>query len=162
MYHKECKKINWNFSGIQSYDPRTIESEREVRKIINLQNIANNLPEAFTDYRGVIKSHNPTINIPERVEIPTQDLPNQNKRGGSMVTKDKTPKHHPQKQRTDTSKTVNVNQHQADRHQLDIESPNNMDVQWVHHIPSINVHANISARTSENLDFNTLGNIDES
>jgi hypothetical protein len=62
---------------------------------MNLQNIANNLPEAFTDYKGVIKSHNPAINVPERVEIPTQNLPNKNKRGRSMVTKDKTPKQHP-------------------------------------------------------------------
>jgi hypothetical protein len=47
MYHNECQEINWNASGIQSYDPCTIESECEVQKIINLQNIANNLLEAL-------------------------------------------------------------------------------------------------------------------
>ena len=81
MYHNECQKINWNAPGIQSFDPHTIETEREVQKIINLQNIAHNLPEAFTNYKGVTKSHNPAVNVPERVEVPTQNLPNQNKRG---------------------------------------------------------------------------------
>jgi hypothetical protein len=57
-----------------------------------LQSIANNLLEAFTDDKGVIKSHNPAVNIPERVEISNQNLPNQNKRGRNMLTKDKTPK----------------------------------------------------------------------
>jgi hypothetical protein len=64
---------------MQSYDPRTIECEREVQKIINLQNIANNLPEAFTDYKGITKSYNPAVNVPKRVGIPTQNLPNQNR-----------------------------------------------------------------------------------
>jgi hypothetical protein len=57
---------------------------------------------------------------------------------------------------------VNENQHHVDRHQLDIENLNNMDVQQIHHIPSTNVHTNICARTSENLDSNTLVNIEES
>jgi hypothetical protein len=47
-YQTECQEINWNTTGIQSYDPHTIESECEVQKIINLQNIGNNLPKAFT------------------------------------------------------------------------------------------------------------------
>jgi hypothetical protein len=75
-YQTECQEINWNTTGIQSYDPRTTESEHEVQKIINLQNIANNLPKAFVHYKGVTKSHNPAANVPERVEIPTQELPN--------------------------------------------------------------------------------------
>jgi hypothetical protein len=79
MYHKECKEINWDASDIQSYDPHTIESELQVQKIINLQNIANNLPEAFTDYKGITKSYNPAVNVPKRVGIPTQNLPNQNR-----------------------------------------------------------------------------------
>jgi len=127
-----------------------------------LQNIANNLLEAFTDYKGVTKSHNPAVNVPGRVEIPTQSLLNKNKRWRSMVAKDKTPKQHPWKQRKDTSKMVNANQHHVDRHILDTENPNNMDVQQIHHISSTNVHANINARTLEDPDSNILGNIEES
>ena len=55
--------------GSQSLDPCTNESELEVQKIINLQNIANNLPDAFTDYKGVTKSNVSTMNVPERVDV---------------------------------------------------------------------------------------------
>jgi hypothetical protein len=81
MYHNECQEINWNASSIRSYDPHSIESELEVQKITNLQNIANNLPEAFSDYKGVTESYNHVVNVPETVEILTQNLPNKNKRG---------------------------------------------------------------------------------
>jgi hypothetical protein len=39
-------------------------------RLINLQNIVNNLPDAFTDYKSVTKSWNPMVNAPERVEVP--------------------------------------------------------------------------------------------
>src|SRR6266498_295132 len=93
MYQTKCQDIEWNASGIQSLDPRTKESELEVQRIIHLQNIANNLPDTFTDLKSVSKSHNPIVNIPERVAIPIKvtQLPNQNKRGRSMVTRDKAP-----------------------------------------------------------------------
>jgi hypothetical protein len=71
-YQKECPKIDWNAHGISSSDPRTQETELQVRKIINLQHIANNLPDSFTDCKGVTKSYNPAINAPERVEVPTK------------------------------------------------------------------------------------------
>jgi hypothetical protein len=77
-------KINWDDKSILSSDPRTKETELQVQKIINLQNIANNLPDAFTDYKSVTKSWNPTVNVPERVEVPkkTTHAPSVVKRGG--------------------------------------------------------------------------------
>jgi hypothetical protein len=85
--HNKCREIDWNVEGIQSMDPRTNESELEVQRVINLQNIANNLPDAFTDYKGVPKSHVPAMNAPERVEIPkTTQL---SKRGRNLEKKDK-------------------------------------------------------------------------
>jgi hypothetical protein len=161
-YQTEWKEINWNTTSIQSYDPRTIESECEVQKIINLQNIVNNLPEAFTNYKGVTKSHNPAANVPERVEIPTQELPNQNKRGRGTATKDNAIQKSPGKTRKVTSTIVNADQHQVDKHQLDIINPNNMDVQQIHHIPSTSAQNNRSARTSEDPDSIVVGNHDES
>src|SRR6185312_7716468 len=50
----------------------------------------------------------------------------------------------------------------VDRHQLDIVNPNNMDIQEIYHIPSTNARTNTSARTSEDPDSNSLGNIEES
>jgi hypothetical protein len=37
-----------------------------------LQNLANNLPDAFSDYKGVTKSLRPARNVPERVEVPNK------------------------------------------------------------------------------------------
>jgi hypothetical protein len=74
LNNKECREIEWSASSIQSLDPRTIETELEVQRIIHLQNLANNLPDAFTDIREVSKLHIPTENAPERVEIPLQGM----------------------------------------------------------------------------------------
>ena len=48
--------------------------------------MANNLPDAFTNIRGVSKSHIPAANAPERVEIPMEginssQIPNPRKMG---------------------------------------------------------------------------------
>jgi hypothetical protein len=67
---KECGKIEWNATRMQSLDPRTSESELEVRRIIHLQGLANELPDAFTDHKRVTRSHIPAVNAPERVQVP--------------------------------------------------------------------------------------------
>jgi hypothetical protein len=68
-YHSECQEINWDDKFILSSDPRIKETKLQVQKIINLQNIANNLPDALTDYKGVTKSWNHVVNAPERVDV---------------------------------------------------------------------------------------------
>jgi hypothetical protein len=83
-YHLECQEINWDDKSILSSDPHTKETELQVQKILNLQNIANNLPDAFTDYKSVTKSWNPTVNEHERMEVPKKmtHTPSVVKRGG--------------------------------------------------------------------------------
>jgi hypothetical protein len=83
---KECREIEWTASSIRSLDPRTKDTELEVHRIINLQQLANNLPDAFTNIRGLSKSHIPAANALERVEIPLEGMnstqvPNPRKRG---------------------------------------------------------------------------------
>jgi hypothetical protein len=56
--HKQCHEINWDDIAISNNHPRTSESELQVQKLISLQHIANNTPDAFTDYKGVTKSYN--------------------------------------------------------------------------------------------------------
>lgn len=63
---KEYRKIEWSASSIQSLDPRTKDTELEVQRIINPQQLPNNLPDAFADIRGVSKSHIPAGNAPEK------------------------------------------------------------------------------------------------
>jgi hypothetical protein len=68
-----------------------------------LQNAANNLPDAFTDYNDVMQSWNPTVNAPERVEVPkkTTPTPSTKKRGRTETTrKDTTSKKRLRKEKT--------------------------------------------------------------
>jgi hypothetical protein len=69
------QEINWDDKSILSSDPCTKETELQVQKIIELQQIASNLLDAFTDYKGVTKSLNPTANAPCRVEVLIKTTP---------------------------------------------------------------------------------------
>ena len=72
---EKCRKIIWQTEGIAAYDPRTSEANGEVQKIIDLQKLANNLPDHFCHLKSVTKSHVPTRNAPERVEVPKEGTP---------------------------------------------------------------------------------------
>ena len=126
-----------------------------------MQHIANNLPEAFTDYKDVTKSSYPARNAPERVEVPNKNiqlLPLPKKRGRSMAA----PKDDAQTKRqripwTKSTKSVNTSQPKIGRHpKMDtnpISGPN----------PQLGsmVHPNTDPGTSEHPDSTVLGN-DES
>ena len=72
LYQKECQKIDWNVEGISFSDPCTTKTKLQVQRIIDLQNIANNLPDTFSNYKGVTKSLHPARNVLERVEVPNK------------------------------------------------------------------------------------------
>lgn len=55
-------------SGISS-NLRTSESKLQIQKIIVLQDLANNLLDSFTNYKGVIKVSIPTRDVLERVKV---------------------------------------------------------------------------------------------
>jgi hypothetical protein len=82
------------------------------------------LPNAFTDYKGVTKSWNSTVNVPERVKVPkkTTQTPSIVKRGRVAQTKkDKAPNKSTRKEKMrPLQKAVNVSQHVVDRHLVDI------------------------------------------
>jgi hypothetical protein len=121
-YHSKCQEINLDDKSIISSDPCTKETKLQVQKIINLQNVANNLTDAFTDYKGVTKSWNPTVN--EKVEVPMKPTQASSvvKRGRVIQTKkDNAPNKHPRKEKTRSlQKIVNVSQLVVDRHLMDI------------------------------------------
>ena len=54
-------------------DPRTSQCELEVQRIIHLQNLANQLPDAFIDTKKVTKSHIPVANTPTRIDGSLKD-----------------------------------------------------------------------------------------
>ena len=121
MYQKECQEISWSAEGLQSLDPCTSEAELEVQRILNLQRLANNLPDAFTDHSRVKKSHIPAVNVPERVEIAPKAIdsnlgPTTRKRGRPLGARDKLPRRRPQKQISapDTSHLKSVEEAQPE------------------------------------------------
>ena len=81
-------------------DPPTNQRELEVQKIVHLHNLANQLPDAFTDTKRVTKSCIPAENVPSRVDIPKEQIDGnkmneprvQLKRGRPAGSKDKIPR----------------------------------------------------------------------
>ena len=63
----KSREITWQATGIHAHDPRTAETEREVQKIIDLQSLANQLPDHFSDLKTVTKSHVHARNASEMV-----------------------------------------------------------------------------------------------
>ena len=69
--HKQLEKeIDWNFLSRSHLDPRTNQYDQEIKKIIYLQNVSNQLPNAFTNLPRVTKSYVPAANAPVRVDVP--------------------------------------------------------------------------------------------
>ena len=116
--HLECPRHS-------PLDPRTLETE-QVQKIINLQHIANNLPETFIDYKGVTKSSYPARNAPERVEVPIKTIqpPLPKKRGRSTAApKDNATSKRSRISSAKSSKSVNPSQPQVGRHPIVNKNP---------------------------------------
>ena len=90
------REITWNASVMSHFDPRTNQSEMEVQMIIHLQNLANQLPDAFANTKKVTKSHVTAANTPARIDVPEGQLENESqkrlKRGRLFGSKDTTPR----------------------------------------------------------------------
>ena len=111
------KEIKWSVPSLLHLDPPTKQSELEVRRIMHLQNIANQLPDAFADTKMVTKSHIPAANTPARIEIPqnggtavdTRESGTRLKRGRPIGSKDKLPRKRKECEKHDTPKiTENI------------------------------------------------------
>ena len=153
LYQQECQEIDWNVEGISFSDPRTIETELQVQRIIDLQNIANNLPDAFSNYKGVTKSLHPARNVVERVEVPNKTThPQIGKKRGRSTSKRQDVIAGKQK------KTQNATQPLVERHLEDIQCPmDRSDPQ-----SSLVMRINTKAGTSEDPRFIISGSHDGS
>ena len=83
-----------------------------------MQNIANNLLDAFSNYKDVTKSLHPTRNVPQRVKVPNKTTHPQigNKRGRSTSKS--------QDMVVDKQKKIeNATQPLVERHLEDIQCP---------------------------------------
>ncbi|KAL5809036.1 hypothetical protein ACOSQ3_029727 [Xanthoceras sorbifolium] len=98
---EEKQEFSWKVPSLIHLDPYTSQCENEVRKIVHLQTIANQLPDAFTDANRVTKSYIPAANVPARVIVPeerykqlaaTESSVARQKRGRPLGSKDTVPR----------------------------------------------------------------------
>ena len=91
-------EIDWNSLSQFHLDPRTNQCEQEFQKIIYMQNIANQLPNAFTNLSRITKSYILAANAQVRVDVPIGQNVKVNesgqrlKRGRAIGSKDKNPR----------------------------------------------------------------------
>lgn len=95
---KERQQLTWNTPTLSHLDPRTPQCEYEVRRLVYLQDVANRLPDAFSDAAKVTKSYVPAMNVPARIDVgqgphmAANESTARRKRGRPMGTKDSTPR----------------------------------------------------------------------
>ncbi|KAM1614644.1 hypothetical protein ACFX2K_023977 [Malus domestica] len=66
----EQRELSWTTPTLSHLDPRTAQSEAEVQRILDLQSIAQSMPDAFTDLARVTRSHIPAANTPAKMDVP--------------------------------------------------------------------------------------------
>ena len=154
-YHAESQKINWDAKGIANEDPRTQESELQILRILNLQNITNNLPDAFTAGKDITKSYIPVRNVPERIEVPkkTIQLSSSGKSGKSTaIPTGAASRKRNRKGKETPSRLASATQPPVERSKVDRDDPP----------PASTVHTFSDAGTSERPDGIVLGNSEPS
>ncbi|KAM0990114.1 hypothetical protein ACFX2C_008676 [Malus domestica] len=66
---EERQELTWVVPTLSHFNPRSIQCENEVKMIVHLQGIANQMPDAFNDASKVIKSHIPAAKAPARIDV---------------------------------------------------------------------------------------------
>ena len=96
------------------FDHHTNQCELEVQRIIHLQNLASQLPNAFIDTKKVTKSHILTANASTWVDVPQEQLENESKirlkRGRPIDSKDIIPQKKRKQRKIGAPKEANIKQ----------------------------------------------------
>ncbi|KAM2842345.1 hypothetical protein PS2_030496 [Malus domestica] len=66
---EERKELTWVVPTLSHFDPRSTQCENEVKMIVHLKSIVNQIPDAFNDAMKVTKSHIPTTNAHARIDV---------------------------------------------------------------------------------------------
>jgi hypothetical protein len=148
---KQCHEINWDATDISNLDPRTSKTELQVQKIINLQHITNNMPDAFVDYKGVTISYNPMRNVLERVEVPYKTTQLPTKWGRSMTISTDAASSKQRKRKNKSPNIANATQPHVEKHPVEVQPSHSTST----------VHSITDVGTSECPDA-ILGNNDTS
>ena len=117
-----------------------------------MQHIANNMPDAFTDYKGVTKSYNPARNVPERVEVPNKTTQLPSKRGRNTAISTDAASSKQRKGKNKSLNTANATQPHVEKHPVEVQPSH----------PTSTVHSISDVGTSKHPDAVVLGNNDTS
>jgi hypothetical protein len=115
-----------------------------------LQHIANNTLNAFTDYKDITKSYNPTRNVPTRVDVPNKTTQLSCKRGRCMAIPTNAAPSKQKKRKTKSFKLVNATQNHVGKHPVEVQPSH----------PTSTVHSITDVGTSECPDATILRNDD--
>ena len=66
----ERRSLTWDTPLSFYHDPHTAECDAKVRRILDLQKVAQNMPDSFSDLAKVTRSHNEVANLPARIDVP--------------------------------------------------------------------------------------------
>jgi len=119
---------------------------------LQITHIANNIPDALADYKGVTKSYNPAKNVPERVEVPNKTTQLPSKRGRSTAISTDAASSKQRERKNKVPNTTNANQPHVERHPVEVQPSH----------PTSTVHSITDVGTSEHPDAIILGNNDTS
>ena len=76
---EEWCEIIWNTLTLTHLDSHTNQYELEVQRVIHLQNLANQLLDAFINTKKVAKSYILVANAPARIDVSIGQLTNESK-----------------------------------------------------------------------------------
>jgi len=138
------REISWNEHSLSHLDSQTKQCEPEVQKIIHLQGLANQLPNAFTDPKSVTKSYIRAANAPIKIDVRVgqSNMANESqprmKRGGPIGSKDKNPRVRKEaKSKDDPNEDMEIQKESHDI--IDISVPEETD-----QVPEIHENKEIS------------------
>ena len=66
----EQRELTWNVPTMSHLDPRTAQCDNEVQRILDLQSVAQNMPDAFSDLAKVTRSLILAANMSVRIDVP--------------------------------------------------------------------------------------------
>ncbi|XP_070664518.1 uncharacterized protein [Malus domestica] len=67
---EEQQELTWVVPTLSHFDPRSTQCENEVKMIVHLQSISNQMRDTFNDAMKVTKSHIPAANAPAKIDVP--------------------------------------------------------------------------------------------
>ncbi|KAM0969593.1 hypothetical protein ACFX2A_018087 [Malus domestica] len=66
---EERQELTWVIPTLSYFDPRSTQCENEVKMIVHLQGIANQISDPFNDASKVTQSHIPAANAPSKIDV---------------------------------------------------------------------------------------------